>query len=66
MTRVPVDPSSGSIVGSIAGRYVVDSEGNVYSRLKTQGKSDNPRYHLWDGEKCLRFYVADIRSSLLA
>lgn len=55
---------SAQLVASIGKRYVVDSEGNVYSRLKTQGKPEDPRYHLWDGESIERFYVADIRAAI--
>jgi hypothetical protein len=47
------------------GMYHVDTDGNVYSKLTTQGTSQNPRYHLWDGKEISRIYKCDLRDEFL-
>lgn len=47
------------------GRYFVDTDGNVYSRLTEQGTPANPRFHLWDGKAISRLYKSDLRGEFL-
>lgn len=47
------------------GRYVVDTDGNVYAALTEQGTESNPRYHLWDGKGVQRLYKRDLRGEFL-
>lgn len=46
-------------------RYVVDADGNVYSRLKEQGTVTNPRFHLWIDERIVKVYKRELRKSAI-
>lgn len=56
-----------TIVATLGGceRYVVDADGNVYSRLKTQGVAHNPRFHLWLDGQIVKVYKREIRKATI-
>lgn len=47
-------------------RYVVDADGNVYSRLKEQGVAGNPRFHLWLDEQIVKVYKRELRKAAVS
>jgi hypothetical protein len=47
-------------------RYVVDADGNVYSRLKEQGVANNPRFHLWLDDVIVKVYKKELRKAAIS
>lgn len=43
----------------------MDTDGNIYARLKTQGRESNPRFHLWLDGKVRHYYRCEIKKVLV-